>query len=103
MAKLYISEFASLPQLDSGGNVYAQCPVIPAIAEQTIDFSGGATPSAAFNAATKFILINTDTTCALAFGTAPVAATSQRMPADSTRFYGVPNTGTYKVSAVAVS
>lgn len=97
MAFLYIDEYANLPQLNSM-NAIPQAPVAPPIATQKIAIGGGSVASAAFNAGTKFVLLHTDAICSIAFnafGTAdPVAtASSSRMNANETRFYGVYATG----------
>ena len=58
MAKLYITEFQGMGAYSQGGPV----PVgqYPPLATQVVDFTGGVTPSAAFNAQTAFIRIHTD-------------------------------------------
>ncbi|MCK1367628.1 hypothetical protein [Bradyrhizobium sp. 62] len=97
-SKLYITEYADMAQTVRGG---AQIAQQPSIANQTVDYSGGVASSAAFNAATTYVRIHTDSICSIAFGTAPTATTnSKRMPADSTEYFGVPLNGSYKVSAI---
>lgn len=73
MAKIYISEFQFM-----GANGYDQADIArqPAILTQVVDFTAGATASAAFSAATTFVRAWSDTKCCLKFGTAPVATTS---------------------------
>ena len=61
VSNAYISEYATLGSTSNGGP--AQIASLPAIIDQKIDFSGGATSSAAFNAATKFIRIHCDAAC----------------------------------------
>lgn len=92
MAFLYITEFANLPNLNSF-NSTPQAPVAPGIAEQRLAV-GANVASAAFNTATRFVMLHTDNICSLAWskpGDAdPVAViTAQRMNANETRFYGV--------------
>lgn len=96
MATLYITEYDKLPILDSSGSI-PQAPVEPAIAEQHISITGSSAASAAFNVKTKFVMLNTDSACSLAWaiagGSPTAAATAQRMGANETRFYGVPYNG----------
>ena len=93
MATLYITELQFLPQLDAGGSVIIQAPVVPGTAEQHIAITGASVASAAFNINTKFVMLNADAVCSLAWsadGTTPTAVTTaQRMGANETRFYGV--------------
>lgn len=88
--KLFITEYAGPPQGPNGSII--MCGAEPPVATpQVIDFSGGATASAAFNAKTTFIRVHTNAICSLRFSTAGTAATTSypRMAASSTEFYGV--------------
>lgn len=86
MAVLYITEYAELAQ--SQGNPVAAGEE-PAIATQTVAIGGASTPSAAFNAATRFVRLHTDAICSVTFGITPVATTaSPRMAANQTEFFG---------------
>ena len=83
MATLYITEFQSPSQ-----NFLA--PQTPPVAEQHVAISGSSTQSAAFNALTTFVMVETDAICSLAWGADPTAVTTaQRMNANEVRFYGV--------------
>lgn len=86
--RLFIAEYQDISETVRGA---AQAPKDPPIAEQVITIGGGSTQSAAFNAATRFILITTDTICSvLVGGTNPTASTSShRMAADQAEFRGV--------------
>jgi hypothetical protein len=85
MAKLSIVEAAFLSPSQG-----AQVLQMPPTAEQSVDFTGGATQSAAFNAATNFVQLCSDTTCSVAFGTNPAATTTNmRLPADTPIVVGV--------------
>ena len=97
MATLYITEYSSVAMMElSGGAGYvpvaSSVPIVqsPAVANQTVAIGGTSVPSAAFNAATKIIRVQTDTTCSIVVGgTAPVAtAASGRFPANSTEYFG---------------
>lgn len=71
MAVLYITELESLGTPSEGGHL----PVahMPPVAEQTLGISGSSAASSAFNAATRFVRLETDTNCSIAFGAAPTA------------------------------
>lgn len=88
MAYLYITELQSLVT-DSRGNIVAAANV-PPIAEQQVGVTGSSAQSAAFNPATKFIMVQPDEVVSLAFGANPTAVvTAHRMAAGETRYYGV--------------
>lgn len=82
MAKLYISEYQFM-----GANGYdaSQIPREPSLADQVVDFTAGATQSAAFSAATTYISIWSDVDCCVMFGSNPTATTSKRPVAAKTR------------------
>ncbi|MCK5236075.1 MAG: hypothetical protein KAR06_03735 [Deltaproteobacteria bacterium] len=79
-------------------------PQEPPLAVQEIDFTGTSAPSAAFNAAAKFVSIQLTSNGHVDFGTAPVAintsgaATSRVHEAMAVSFHGVD--GTLKIAAV---
>lgn len=94
MATLYITEFADATVADLTGSVTLQWPIpapmTPPVAEQHIAITGSSTASAAFNANTTFVMVETDAICSLAWGSSPTAVTTaQRMAANEVRFYGV--------------
>jgi hypothetical protein len=65
--------------------------VEPSTAVQQIAVSGVSAACAAdFNSTTKFVRVHTDVTVRIAFGKTPTAsATSQRMVAGATEYFGV--------------
>lgn len=93
MAVLDITEYRALAT-DELGNVIPAGQE-PAQTVQQISIGGASAASAAFGDATRFVRIHTDANCRIEFrsvnpGTNPVAAaTSQRMPAGATEFFGV--------------
>ena len=96
MSTLYISEYKNLPigtGLDGAGQAVdgiVPCGLEPALATQTVTVGGSSTQSNAFNAATRFVRLHTDTTCSFVIGTNPTAATtSARLYANTTEFFGV--------------
>lgn len=100
MATLYISEYAVLPT-DANGRVLPLTQE-PALAEQSVTIAGASAQSAAFNAATKYVMIHTDVACSVLFGANPTAvAASKRMAAGETRFHGV--TPGHKVAVITNS
>lgn len=104
MAKLYITELSAATMAGLNGSPTLSYPIpapkVPPVAEQNLAIGGTSVPSAAFNAATRFIMVNCDTACCLAWGAAPTAVnTAQRMSANETRFYGV--TAGQKLAVIA--
>jgi hypothetical protein len=98
-SKLYISEYAAV---GAAQGTVAQVAAEPVLANQLLDFSGGVTSSAAFNAATSYIRVVCDTQCAVLFGTAPTATTSSKMlPALLPEYFAVPKGQSYKISVIA--
>jgi hypothetical protein len=66
--------------------------------EQTVTTSGSSVQSSVFNSATKIIRVHTDTACTIKINSNPTAAaTSMRMAADQTEYFGV-NGGTDKIA-----
>ena len=81
MGILYISEYVDA-KLNSG--------IEPATTNHTVTFTTSAGISAVFGAPVGFVRLNTDTACAIRFGTNPTATTSdKRMAADSTEYFAV--------------
>lgn len=89
-SKLFVSEYSTLATTNSGGS-QAQIGSEPNVADQVVDFSGGAAASAAFNANTRFVRLQCDTRCAIRVTTAGTAATTSNKPlaADSPEYFGV--------------
>lgn len=108
MATLYITEFtsASMAGLGSITNSYPiPAPSVDTInAEQHVQISASSVLSNPFNDLTTFVMVNCDAACSLAWGpttAAPVAvATSQRLGANETRFYGVPKGKKWEVAVI---
>jgi len=85
---LDITEYQNLAQ-DSNGNRLA-AGIEPALVVQQRSVSGSSAQSAAMNDQTQFVRLHTDVTIRVAFGTNPTAsATSQRMVAGQTEYFGV--------------
>jgi hypothetical protein len=98
MAKLYVTEYAALGQGANG--IPAQIAYEPPVASQVVTFTTS-TQSSAFNAATQFVRVHTDSICSITFGTNPTATTSnRRMAADATEYFAVPAGNAFKVAAV---
>lgn len=88
-SNIYINEYNQLGGSAKFGDT-VQAPYCVPIATQQVAISGSSVASAAFNAATGFVMINASAACSLAWGTAPTAvATAERMSAGETRFYTV--------------
>lgn len=92
MATLYITEFKAIEPLGKswGAQAFAQAAAQPAVAEQTVAIGGSSVSSSAFNPATTFVRLHTDSTCSIEFGSGPTAsATTARMTANQTEYFGV--------------
>lgn len=62
----------------------------PSLGNQQVAITAGSVQSAALGDITRFVRIHTDGAIRIAFGSNPTAsATSQRMAANSTEFFGV--------------
>lgn len=92
--KAFISEYNTMAHTDNGG-VPAQIASEPSVTQQTpVDFTAGATSSAAFSSTTRFIRLMCDTRCAIRFRpscTGGSAATTSSAPlaADAPEYFGV--------------
>lgn len=88
MANLFVSELTSLGFDARGGAVLA--PQMPSSNEQIVAIGAVSAASAPFAAGTKYVMVNADVACCLAFGVGPTAVnTAHRMGANETRFYAV--------------
>ena len=88
MATMYVSEFNFI---GGTGNRPVQGVQTPPIAEQIVAIGGSsAAVTNAFNANTNSVRIAVDTTCSIAFGTAPVATTgNMRLAGNQTEYFTV--------------
>ncbi len=101
MATLYVTEYARVA-FDPNGPL--AMPEEPPLASQTIAIGSGSVASAAFNVATRFVRLNTDAVCSVAFGNSPTAtAIVARMSANQTEYHGVPQGGGYQVAVITNS
>ena len=93
---LHIAEFAEA----NIANVRTyQLAVVPPLAEQSLAMSSTST---AFNANTRLVRLCADEACRVAFGTTPTAgATSMKLQAGATEYFGVPISSGYKVNVIA--
>lgn len=92
MATLYVTEFKAIEPVTKawGAQAFVQAAEQPAVAEQTVAIGGSSTASSAFNASTTFVRLHTDSICSIEFGPTPTAsATTARMAADQTEYFGV--------------
>lgn len=89
MATLYIAEFGDATVTNTG----AVMPTAktPPLVEQTVAIGGASAASAAFSSSTRFVRLQADAVCSVAFGTAPVAtATNARISANQIgEYFGV--------------
>lgn len=88
MAVVDITEYDKLA-IDMQG-VRVAAGVEPARAVNQIAVTGVSAQSAAFDNTTRFVRVHTDVAIRVAFGASPTAAaTSQRMAAGATEYFGV--------------
>ena len=88
MALLDITEYQNLAQDDNGNRIAAGRE--PSLGNQQVAIGGGSLQSAALGGVTRFVRLHADATCRIAFGVNPTAAaTSQRMVAGQTEYFGV--------------
>lgn len=101
MATLYISEFAAGGSTIGTTFIEGVLPQ-PSLVDQTVAIGGAHAESAAFNAATKVVLLACDAACEIAFGAAPAAVqgTSFRLPANAVPIAFAVQQG-HKVSVIA--
>lgn len=100
MARLSIKEYRELGRGMSGNVLHL--PHEPALVEQTpVDFSGGEQKSAAFHAATRYVLLTADADCHILFGTDPTADTDNwPLYAKSYQGYAVTYAQGMKISVI---
>jgi hypothetical protein len=100
MATVDITEYQNLAM--DGFGVRVAAGFEPSRGVRQIAVSASSSQSVALDPTTKFVRVHTDTTIRIAFGADPTAGpTSQRMPANSTEYYGV--TPGIKIAAIASS
>jgi len=102
MAKLYVSEYATISQLP---NHTGQMPLEPPLTEYVLDFSGGAATSPPFQSKTRCVRMNCDAVCSLVISrsSSPITATTTngRWAANQTEYRGVPEGEGYQVSVIS--
>jgi len=97
MAVVDITQYSKLADDNMGNRVAAG--VEPSLGVAQISVSGVSAQSAALVENTKFVRVHTDVTIRIAFGANPTAsATSQRMVAGATEYFGV--TRGIKIAAI---
>lgn len=101
MATLYISEYANLGK-DQRGQ-WVPVALEPAITDQAVTISAVSAQSAALNALTTVVRLQTDTACWVLFGTNPTATTSKKpLNAGQTEYFCVPANSNFKIAAITL-
>ncbi len=100
MASFWIREYARVAR-DANGNPLA-APEEPAITDQQVTITGDSAQSSAFNAATRFVLVSSDSISSYLVGTSPTALVggAGRLIAGGERFFGVAQNQSLKLSAI---
>ncbi len=90
MAKIYITEYTETAK-EWAGRVPIAAALEPCVTDQTpITLSGSSQQSAAFNGATRFIMLSSDGIFSYAVGVNPTATVDQkRVPAGQIIYVGV--------------
>lgn len=103
MATLYITELQNLGS--AANNFTVEVAYWQPLAEQTVAIGGSSTQSNAFNSATRYIRVHTDSICSIETGsTNPTAtATTARMVAGQTEYLGVNPGGGWKIAVITNS
>jgi len=100
MSVLYVTEFSQRGQ-DGRNFTIDSMTLEPPLAEQTVAIGAGSVQSNALNAATTYVRVHADAICSIAFGTNPTAtATTRRMAANTTEYFGVPKNQAFKVAVI---
>lgn len=88
MASLYISEFPH--GVSSDGTMKPEFLPQPSIADQKLTIGATSVQSAPFNVNTRFVLLQADAVCSVAFGANPTAtAGNMRIPVGVFIIFGV--------------
>lgn len=89
--QLYISEYPNLGFVGPAQSTLAPIAPEPSLVDQTpVNFSSGATLSAAFNTKTRFVRIICDVQCSVKFGASPTATNQNKpLPAMVPEYFGV--------------
>lgn len=98
MTLLYITEYPGTGYDHGGGVAVANTP---AITTQIVNNTGGSAQSAAFNANTRLVRLETDSICSFLFGTNPTATTADpRMAANQTEYFTIQPGNGMKVAVI---
>lgn len=101
---LYISEYSAIGNTTGYPTQIAQEPVVT---DQQVDFTAGATKSAAFNAATAYVRVWCNVQCSIKFGTdaaltsTPATNANKPLAATSPEYFAVPIGKANKISVIA--
>jgi hypothetical protein len=99
MPTLFITEAGHMGK--DGASDVVPVMQMPALANQAITISSTSAQSAALNAATTIVLLQSDTDCWVVFGANPTAtALMMPLPADVERYLGVPKGAGLKIAAI---
>ena len=99
-AQLQVLEFAGEAIVQQGART--NIPPMPPLVEQTpVDFTAGATSSAAFNAQTKFVILRCDVQCSVKFGAPAQTATTNNIKLQALVHYRLGATPGHVVSVIA--
>lgn len=102
MPVIDVSEYRNMAR--DGQNSVIQTGIEPSIVNQQVAITGASVQSAFLDGATRFVRIHTDAACRIEIGVNPIAAaTSKRMAANSSEFFGVPGGTPFKVAVITTT
>jgi hypothetical protein len=85
MTKVYISEYATIPNV---GGVIVQIPSEPPLATQVIDYTAGVA-TITLGTGTHYVRLNNDSICSMSFTGTNATTSDARSPAETVEFKGV--------------
>jgi len=103
MAVVDISEYRTMAR--DGQNAVIQTGIEPSTVNQQVAITAGSVQSAAFfDTATRFIRVHADAPCRIEIGVNPTAAaTSKRMAAGASEYFGLPGGTPFKIAVITTT
>ena len=99
MAKVYIEEVATMGRDLAGYRMTVASE--PPVASQTVAIGASSVQSAPFNASTTVVRVHVDAVCSIEIGANPTAtASTRRMAASSTEYFGVPADQSFRLAVI---
>jgi hypothetical protein len=101
MAKLYITEFSHVGDLERGESKI-QAALEPGTDQTPVNIGASSEQSAAFSDHTRVVRLQCDVACSIAFGANPTATTdNRRLPAEAIEYFAIGSASELKVAVIA--